>query len=518
MAAMGKRDFKAAKAHAQALLLRHPDDPNANQILGVIALEAGDAAAARPYLERAARAAPNQAAIVNTLGVALRRLGETAAARAAFARAGALGLIDGWRNLGNLEELERHYDASIAAYERALALAANDAAAHGALALAYERKHDLTRAKRHAETALGSDPRNENARLALAQIKLCEKDFAAIEEIVRPLTQSPSQTNRALAWGLIGEARDRRDDPRGAFAAFTAANRILLEQHRHLLSASHLLYHPDGVERMRRLVESADVNAWRAPAAARTPAFLVGFPRSGTTLLDQVLSSHSGVVCIEEREHFANALAGIITDRAKLAAVGELPDAAIEAARVDYWARLAADGVAGEGLIVDKLPLNIVVLPLIRRIFPDAKIIFALRDPRDVILSCYQQRFGMNAAMAQFLQLDTAAAYYGAIMRLMEACRDKLELDLIEVRYEDVVADLEGAAQRLCAFLGVGYEPQMLAFRETALKRAIGTPSARQVVQPLYARSVGRWRRYAEDLAPALPLLAPWAARYRYPA
>lgn len=518
MAAMGKRDFKAAKAHAQALILRNPDDPNANQILGVIALEAGDPAAARPHLERAARAAPNQAAIVNTLGVALRRLGETAAARAAFARAGALGLIDGWRNLGNLEELERNYDASIAAYERALGLAANDAAAHGALALAYERKHDLARAKRHAETALAGDSRNENARLALAQIKLREKDFAGIEDIVRPVTQSSAQTNCALAWGLIGEARDRLDDPRGAFAAFTAANRVLLEQHSHLLSASHLLYHPDGVARMQRLVETADVAAWRAPPAARTPVFLVGFPRSGTTLLDQVLSSHSGIVCIEECEHFANALAGIITDRAKLAAVGELPDAAIEAARADYWGRLAADGVGGEGLIVDKLPLNIVVLPLIRRIFPDAKTIFALRDPRDVILSCYQQRFGMNAAMAQFLQLDTAAAYYDAIMRLMETCRDKLELDLIEVRYEDVVADLEGVARRLCAFLGVDYEPRMLAFRETALKRAIGTPSARQVVQPLYARSVGRWRRYAEDLAPALPVLAPWAARYRYPA
>jgi hypothetical protein len=259
--------------------------------------------------------------------------------------------------------------------------------------------------------------------------------------------------------------------------------------------------------------------SWRAPPAFATPApvFLVGFPRSGTTLLDQILSSHSRIVCIEEREHFANALAGVIGDKEKLARFAELSDREIETARADYWRRVRAEEAPPEGaIVVDKLPLNIVVLPLIKRVFPDAKIIFALRDPRDVILSCYQQRFGMNAAMAQFLQLDTAAGYYDAIMRLLEICRERLELDLHQVRYEDVVADLEGAARGLAAFLGVPFEAGMLRFRETALKRDINTPSARQVIQPLYNRSIGRWRRYTQQLAPVLPALSAWAARFGY--
>jgi hypothetical protein len=166
--------------------------------------------------------------------------------------------------------------------------------------------------------------------------------------------------------------------------------------------------------------------------------------------------------------------------------------------------------------VVDKFPLNIVVLPLIRRVFPNAKIIFALRDPRDVVLSCFQQRFTINAAMAQFLELERTGAYYDQVMALFELCRARLGLDLHQVRYEDVVAKLEGASRELCAFLGVAFEPAMLNYRATALKRAIATPSARQVIEPLYNRSVERWRRYEVELGPVLPVLAPWAARYGY--
>ena len=195
----------------------------------------------------------------------------------------------------------------------------------------------------------------------------------------------------------------------------------------------------------------------------------------------------------------------------------ELSGEEIGRIRTAYWANVRGEiGDVANKLIVDKFPLNIVVLPLIKRVFPQAKIIFALRDPRDVIFSCFQQRFGMNVAMVQFLQLNTAATYYDLVMRLMDACRETLALDLHEVRYEDVVADLENSARDLASFLGIGFEPAMLNYRDTALRRTIETPSARQVIQPLYTRSIQRWRRYAPQLAPILPILEPWAIRYGY--
>jgi hypothetical protein len=274
-------------------------------------------------------------------------------------------------------------------------------------------------------------------------------------------------------------------------------------------------YHPDGVDRAMALVGAESFADWRAPRRLETPApiFLVGFPRSGTTLLEQVLSAHPRLVCIEEREHLASSAPDLAADPTKLAS---LSDEQINAVRASYWKRVRSEADIGDRMLVDKLPLNVIFLPLIKRVFPDAKILFALRDPRDVVLSCYQQRFGMNAAMVQFLELHTAAAYYDKVMSLGLLARDKLGLDVCDVRYERVVEDLEGVAREVAAFLGLQFEPSMLNFRDAALKRTINTPSARQVVEPIYNRSVARWRRYETELAPILPLLNAWAARLGY--
>jgi tetratricopeptide (TPR) repeat protein len=510
-------DKPGAAALARQVLLRRPGDARALQLLGVVALDAGDFAAARRHLE-ASNASQANPATLNMIGVATLRLGDAPAARAAFARAGELGLADGWRNLalaaGNA-------DAVIAAYEKALVLSPDDPNSHAGLAQAYEARHDLGRARKHANLALKRDAENVVARLALARVLMREKEFAGAEAALTSVVQSPRAPaeQRIVALGLIGDARDRAGDADGAFQAFTMANQLSARIHAAWLSATERLYHPDNVRRVTAIVEAGQ-SAMGPTRAFATPApvFLIGFPRSGTTLLDQILSSHSGIVCLEESEHFSDAVGAVLTTAERAWDIGGISDAEVDQIREGYWARVRAAADIGDGvLVIDKFPLNVVVLPWIKRIFPDAKIIFALRDPRDVILSCYQQRFGMNAAMAQFLQLDTAAAYYDQVMSLMELCRERLAFDLHQMRYEGVVADLEGSTRKLCDFLSVDYEPAMLGFRETAMKRYIATPSARQVIEPLYNRSIGRWRRYAEHLRPVLPQLNVWAARYGYP-
>lgn len=509
-------DKAGAAALARQVLVRRPRDAVALQILGVIALDAGDMAGARRHLE-ASNAAAENAATLNMLGVAARQLGDAPAARAAFTRAGELGLVDGWRNLAIAEA--SNASAQIAAYQRALALAPGDTASHSGLAQAYEKRHDLERARKHANAALANDAADAVARLTLARVSMREEDFAGAEAAATLVAESRRSTHeqRISALGLVGDARDRRNDARGAFRAFTAANQMSLQLHGAWLDATERLYHPQNVSRMQDAVLQLEERSWPRSSSCATPAptFLVGFPRSGTTLLDQVLASHGAILCLEEKEYFGEALSEVLTDPTRIWEIDRIDAADVEAVRGGYWRRV---GNHGNALVVDKYPLNIVVLPLIKRVFPDAKIIFALRDPRDVVLSCYQQRFSMNAAMAQFLELGRAASYYDQVMSLFETCREGLDLTLHQVRYEDVVGDLESAARDLCAFLGVAYEPSMLNYRETALTRDIATPSARQVIEPLYNRSIGRWRRYEEDLAPVLPVLAPWAARYGYAA
>lgn len=512
-AALTRRDFAAAKQAAEQVLRARRSDAGANQILGIVALEQNDLATALLHLQRADKAAPGQPHILNALGIALRRSGDISGARRAFTRAGERGLPDAWRNLAIVEANAGDAPATIKACEKALALNANDAVAHAGLAEAWERMHDLDRAREHADRALALDAGNEVATLTLAALALRAKDFVVAESFASSVARrSRSVANQALAWGVIGEARDRTNDPAQAFAAFAEANRLLLSVHASHLSDTHLPYHPDGVERMKAFVEATDFSAW--PVSEQiAPIFLVGFPRSGTTLLEQVLSAHSGLICIEEREHLALAAVEVAADPNKLVALSE---AEIERIRAEYWRRVKAEVNVGKRIVVDKLPLNIIFLPLIRRVFPGAKILFALRDPRDVVLSCFQQRFGMNAAMVQFLELNTAAAYYDKVMGLGLLCRERLGLDVFEVRYEDVVADLDKVARGVTSFLELEFEPAMLSPSGTALKRNINTPSARQVVEPIYTRSVARWKRYEAELAPVLPLLNAWAARLGY--
>lgn len=508
--AYARGDRANAAALARQVLLRRPAEPTALQILGIVALDTGDFAAARRHLE-AANGVQQSAQTFNMIGVAADRLGDLDAARAAFTRAGELGLADGWRNLA----IKTTGEQRIGAYDRALQLEPHNAALHAGIAQALETRHHLARAKEHAQAALGADPSNVVARLALARVLMRETDFVGAENVAAPVAgMDVAVEHRIDALGLIGDARDRRDDARGAFEAFTAANQLSLSVNSAWLDATERLYHPESVRRIAESVAHIDAPSHEGVSSpARSPVFLVGFPRSGTTLLDQVLSSHSGVVCLEEREHFSDALAEVIADPSRATRPETLSGDEIARIRESYWGRVVApDGV----VVVDKYPLNIVVLPLIKRVFPDAKTILALRDPRDVVLSCYQQRFVINAAMAQFLELQRAADYYAQVMALLELCRARLSLDLHQVRYEDVVADLEGEARKLCAFLGVPFETSMLDYRETALKRDIATPSARQVIEPLYQRSIGRWRRYALDLAPVLPDLDRWAERYGY--
>jgi tetratricopeptide (TPR) repeat protein len=515
-------DAPRAEELARRILDLAPNDPNARQVLGNVCLSDGRIGEAVGHFRSASAAAPRDPRILNMLGVALRRAGDLTAARTAYASAGEMGLAEAWRNLANLERMANNIDAAFAAYDKALELQPDLAAAHAGLAQLHERRHDLDPAKLHAEQALKAEPNNELALIALGRIRLRERDWKGALDLLTPLGRDAriAPVNRAIAIGLAGEALEQSGDAPGAFQAFTAANIILRQLHVAELNDTASPFHPHSVRRFIRFVDGSDAGAWRHPNRFETPApvFLVGFPRSGTTLLDQVLSSHPGIVCLEEKEVLAATVADLVSENAK-DALGNLSPSLIDRLRRSYWSKAEAEAdipLSGR-LLVDKMPLNLIFLPAIARIFPDAKIILALRDPRAVVLSCYQQRFGMNPAMAQMLDLVGAAAYYDDVMTLMERCRARLPLRVHEVRYEDLVADLEAVARSLAGFLQLPFDPAMLDFNVTARRRQINTPSARQVIEPLYAHSVARWRAYARDLAPALPLLRPWAVRFGYP-
>jgi hypothetical protein len=191
------------------------------------------------------------------------------------------------------------------------------------------------------------------------------------------------------------------------------------------------------------------------------------------------------------------------------------PDA--ERLRAAYWREVAAHRVDVSGCVfLDKAPAGTLYLPLIAKLFPQARVLFALRDPRDVVLSCFRSSFQMNALTYAFTDLVTAAQCYAACMTMADAYRRILPLTLREVRYERLADDFEGELGAIAQFLGLEVTPGMLDVASTAARRGVRTPSAPQVRAGLNRQGIGRWRPYAEPLAPVMPVLAPWIERFGY--
>ena len=327
---------------------------------------------------------------------------------------------------------------------------------------------------------------------------------------------------RRIALSLAGDACDALGRGKDAFAAYSASKALLHAFYRNVYEASGSESALARAERLIAYFEKADPAQWRAQdneysSPAQTHVFLVGFPRSGTTLLESVLDSHPDIRAMDERDCLTAAIEEFIVPADGLAKLVRSTTQILAPYRDAYWRRAAEEGFAPDRkLFVDKLPLNSVLLPLVAKLFPRAKVVFALRDPRDVVLSCFRRRFGMTQQMYEFTSLEGAARYYDAVMRLCALYRGKLGLATFDLRYENLVSDFSGTVGALCGFLGIAPDDAMADFAAQARTRTVDTPSNAQVARGLFRQGIGQWRAYGENLKPVQPLLQPWAARYGY--
>jgi len=395
------------------------------------------------------------------------------------------------------------------------------AAAYGQLASLYEKANDLNQAWATATLALRRFPGDSYLDLTLAR---CERRAGKFSEakarLERALGAADDPAIRVQIVYQLGWLYDESGETDRAFAAYGEAKRRSAEL------AKEAAFDPEIPIAFFRKAAEVDLNALpRVPfkseekGAARDVAFLLGFPRSGTTLLNQVLDAHPALVAIEEKPivpHLALRLADWGLRYPEDLAI--LNPARVRELRADYF-RLARDYVAFDAtrILIDKLPLNIAHLPFILTLFPDAKIILALRHPLACALSCFTHNFRLNNAMVHMFSLDSIAALYAKVMGLWLDFSSRRSLSVHAVRYEDVVADLACEGKRLCAFLGVPFSPEMLRYDQHArAKGLINTPSYHQVVRPLYSDSVDRWRRYEKFLAPYGERLAPFTTAFGY--
>jgi tetratricopeptide (TPR) repeat protein len=318
-----------------------------------------------------------------------------------------------------------------------------------------------------------------------------------------------------LVEDLRGQFLEKLGDADAAFAAFARMNENVAAEPENPVARSER-YRSLWRSRLGLLTEDWLGNWKSAPGPLKgpSPVFLVGFPRSGTTLLDTMVMGHSDVSVMEEKP----LLDVISREYGSFESLADYDERTIRLARARYFeaaSRVGANEAAS--VLVDKNPLHLMQVPLIHRLFPDARFILALRHPADVILSCYFSNFRTTPSLMNFLRLDAAVDFYDLAFSIWQRASELLPINVHTIQYEKLVDDPETQLRGLAEFLGLNWRDELLDHTRTAASRDfIATASYAQVIEPIYRRAVGRWEKYRAQLEPVLPALRPWAEKFGY--
>jgi tetratricopeptide (TPR) repeat protein len=462
--------------------------------------------------------------------------------------------------LGRVQGLVYHYDAARECFEQAIRLAPRKAEA---LAYAGEQSRDFRdpRIAEHYYTqaiaqpdaspdslvkaaefnelmrrmdeagalvarALALAPTFGPALFAKARLENRAGRHAEAESTLRTLLGQATGRLRARACYELGAILDRQKRYDEAMQCFLEAKAILKPDAAPFVEPLRIMR--ERLQLMRDNITGDMLKRWAEGVDAFGPAqrlaLLCGHPRSGTTLLEQVLDSHPEIVSAEETEIFHNEAYLTLTEglpegSRMLEVLGAADPAKIERARAKYRRamNLCLETPLGSRLLIDKNPSLTFLIPAVVRVFPEIKFLIALRDPRDVVLSCFTQpMFPIGMTNSTYLSLATTVKEYTALMSNWIRLKSMLPTPWIEIYYEDMVADLESVARKALEFLGVPWDEGVLGFDEHARQKLVRSPTYADVTQKVFTRARGRWRNYQKYLEPHLATLEPFVKAFGY--
>ncbi len=423
----------------------------------------------------------------------------------------------------------RQLDDARGCYERAVAVDADCVDARINLAVWFEKERRLEEAWECVEACRAKHPRDDQARYFRAFLLHRRKQDAEAETELRDLIKDGPQYPyvKYAARHLLGVVLDQ-------LGQYAEAMHWLIEskaQVRTITDTTVLERAYDEGDRRRRALLAVltpdTMRRWQQEPPASVEryqvAFLGGHPRSGTTLLEQILDAHPEVLAFDEPVAFAQEITGHINLSAleggvQLKTLDALPASQRAVMRGRYIKSLLREieGEPAARILLDKNPSPTMSLNVWLRVFPELKVIIALRDPRDVIISCFFLNIVLNATNVNFLSLERTAKHYADLMDVWLRLRELGGFDWIESRYEDVVANVQAEGKRVTEFLGLTWHPDQGRYYERARKKFLFAPTYHDVTQPVYKRAVGRWERYAEALEPVQAKLAPYCTAFGY--
>jgi len=512
-------------------------------VAGLVENQLGNPAAAELYLHRALRSVPERLEGWLGLGSAQHMQGRFAAAASTFKQIlqRAPDNPTALYNLGMAYMDEGRHREALDAFERALELYPDWIAAERqrAILLGHLRWSQMTRSA--YEALLEKTP--EDARLQLEFAEFLEQNNQSAEAAARlPPPEVFDADSRGRAWveslrarfqeregdhaGALervaaarrdtghdflgfreGALLDRLGRPDEAMAAFSRANAARSEHSdfRRLREQKYLEYLENKIERGIPARDGPSANAEEAEARP-APVFVVGLPRSGTTLIDRMLGAHPGMQVLEEFESLRAA--------ESVLAKGQSP----AQARAAYWNYVDRHiERTDDRVVVDKNPLHVAHLDNLPTLFPDARVILMLRHPFDAALSCYMQDFAPNPASVHFLELESTARFSARLLAMMRAFEQACPDRAIRLHYEDLVEDFPGKVTGVLHAVGMDWHDAIGAYASrTASTGMVATPSYEQVTQGLYRSAMGRWRQYEQWLAPFRENLGQWLPEFGY--
>ena len=521
---VAKRYDAALAAFARGLAL---GSPSAQMLynLALVHVELLDLPSAHEVLTRARTQAPRDAWICTALAKCCYDLGDSEATRQA---------LEGWQQLDGLTP------ACLAEIAYLLTLMGQSASAQPAIdwlaslaplgraaltqASVLERLNRLAEARSALQRArFGSSLPGSDPDLLLAEAVLAQRDSNHVQ--ARDLINQAlkGHENFPLRHNLLfplAVSLDALGDHAGAFTAMSEAHRSQTAYLEAALGKSSSSASPT-LQLTERGVESGEVDTWNdenTPPTSGSPVFVVGFPRSGTTLLEVALDAHPALRSMDEQPFLARVIdhmrsLGLEYPRD----LGKLTAAQLALLRTEYWRRVAGQVSLAPGQrLIDKNPLNLLRLPLIRRLFPHAQTILIVRHPCDVLMSCYIQHFRAPDLALLCRDLPTLAASYRRSFDYWYQQQPRLGAATLEVCYETLIGDLERQLREIVSFLGLPWDAALLSPASRAHTRGfISTPSYTQVIQPVSSRAVGRWKNYEAELREVMPVLEPYLAPYR---
>ena len=497
----------------------NPNIPEIHNNLATIYINRKDYAEAINYAKKAIEINPNFYLAHNNLGISYKGLKKLIDAKSCFIK--TLELNPKYNiahyNLGIIYYELNEIEKSELSYLKSIELNPNYIFAYINLLNLYEKINDNFKLEELLDKAQGIFKENASIKLFRGKLNYKQKKYEESINILQSINFYPSNKTREITrLNFLAKAQDKAKRFEDAFDNFHAANKLNMENNSKNYDKNKVL---ESISLRKDYFRSFNQNDWiKLNSDTLNPVFLIGFPRSGTTLLDTILRSHKDISVIEEKPIISNFIEHLNSKtNNNIDHLKNLNDLEIFDLQKYYLDERNKYIQESKNLIIDKMPLNMIHTAEIIRFFPNAKFILAIRNPCDCVLSSFMQSFKLNDSMANLNNLDDSVHFYSEVMELWDVYEKQFKINFHQIKYEEIITNFQSSILNLLNFLQLEWSNEINNFNKTAKNRGlIATPSYDQVNEPLYNSSINRWKNYENKFKNLLTKLDPWIKKYNY--